>query len=383
MTTTRFAPALTTSQRCSLCLGRDRTAHERGGFFVRGGDSRSRTSHSLSQRWRTLTYGDGTFQEGVPHMQDKPTDDRILYTDWVKDIEEPLVQHEAAERAAGFTQVSNVVLRGYPELSAEVKLTYMVLSSFAYTSRKVFPGLKTLGLARDLRPETMSRHLHELQEAGLIEIMQRGRCKTNIYILKQLDPERVLIYLEQWGKSDLRTASSHSGVTCVPRQVTEGGDLRTASSPVVKEDEGTYEEDVHPLSPGGDRGEKHTAPEPSNEEKLAALRDGHDPDVLELIDEFLENAALENKSKRITPTRRIRETRELLELLAEVGEGAWLHGMRAANKACAPSLNYVKKAATSGRGSRFDEPPRSARRLDVQPEPDPDEPRVKIGWEHL
>ena len=45
---------------------------------------------------------------------------------------EPLVQYEDLEQATGFTQISNAVLRCYPELSDGEKMTYAVLKSFAY-----------------------------------------------------------------------------------------------------------------------------------------------------------------------------------------------------------------------------------------------------------
>ncbi len=119
-------------------------------------------------------------------------------------------------------------------------------------------------------------------------------------------------------------------------------------------------------------------PEPSKEDQLSELREGVDAEDLALIDEFLDNAALENKTKRITPSRRVNETRDLLALREELGAGAWGQGMRAANRACAPNLNYVKKAASSYRAERmFDAPPKhKPKRLNPTGE-------TLVGWEHL
>ena len=63
---------------------------------------------------------------------------------------EPLVQYEDLEQATGFTQISNAVLRCYPELSDGEKMTYAVLKSFAYVGPETFVGEQTLARARDV-----------------------------------------------------------------------------------------------------------------------------------------------------------------------------------------------------------------------------------------
>jgi phage replication O-like protein O len=99
-------------------------------------------------------------------------------------------------------------------------------------------------------------------------------------------------------------------------------------------------------------------PEPSKEDQLRELRNGVPTEDLSLIDEYLDNAADKNQSGIITIGRRVNETRELLKLRDDLGEGPWRYGMAAANRQRAPALNYVKKAAgswklsSSGSGTR-------------------------------
>lgn len=69
----------------------------------------------------------------------------------------------------------------------------------------------------------------------------------------------------------------------------------------------------------------------------------------ELIVAFLQNAADENGSGRITLGREVSEIRALVGLRDEIGASQWAYGMFQANGARAPNLNYVKKAAANYR----------------------------------
>ena len=91
---------------------------------------------------------------------------------------------------------------------------------------------------------------------------------------------------------------------------------------------------------------KTKAPGPLDDE-LNLLRADIPTSEIRLVDEFLELAAAEKKTGKITASRRLNETAALLELRQEIGPQRWRYGIEAANRASAPNLNYVTKAATS------------------------------------
>jgi DNA-binding MarR family transcriptional regulator len=111
---------------------------------------------------------------------------------------EPLVQYEDLEQATGFTQISNAVLRCYPELSDGEKMTYAVLKSFAYVGPETFVGEETLARARDVTVSTISRHLNRLIEVGLVRVRRRGQGKTNIWIITRIPRDKLEQYIEDW-----------------------------------------------------------------------------------------------------------------------------------------------------------------------------------------
>ncbi len=111
---------------------------------------------------------------------------------------EPLVQYEDLEQATGFTQVSNAVLRCYPELSDGEKMTYAVLKSFAYVGPETFVGQETLARARGITVSTISRHLTRLIEVGLVKVRRRGQGKTNIWIITRIPRKKLEQYINDW-----------------------------------------------------------------------------------------------------------------------------------------------------------------------------------------
>lgn len=115
-----------------------------------------------------------------------------------KPDDEPLVQYEDLEQATGFTQISNAVLRCYPELSDGEKMTYAVLKSFAYVGPETFVGEETLARARDITVSTVSRHLSRLIEVGLVRVRRRGQGKTNIWIINRIPREKLERYIDDW-----------------------------------------------------------------------------------------------------------------------------------------------------------------------------------------
>lgn len=127
---------------------------------------------------------------------------------------EPLVQYEDLEQATGFTQISNAILRCYPELSDGEKMTYAVLKSFAYVGPETFVGEETLARARAVTVSTVSRHLNRLIDVGLVKVRRRGQGKTNVWIIARIPRAKLDQYIAEWrpnlqARQNRQTKTSH------------------------------------------------------------------------------------------------------------------------------------------------------------------------------
>lgn len=151
---------------------------------------------------------------------------------------EPLVQYEDLEQATGFTQVSNAVLRCYPELSDGEKMTYIALKSFAYVSPETFVGQETLSRARNITVSTVSRHLTRLIEVGLVRVRRRGQGKTNIWIITRIPREKLEQYLNDW-RPNLTLTPKAQTKTCDSAQIKNPHNTQamTAQDPQAEEQE--------------------------------------------------------------------------------------------------------------------------------------------------
>lgn len=89
----------------------------------------------------------------------------------------------------GFTQIPNVILRD-ASLSAGARLTYAMLSSFAWQSDECWVGQKKLGELVGVKDRAIRGYLEELEDAALVSITQQGLQKPNIYTLFGADPDR-------------------------------------------------------------------------------------------------------------------------------------------------------------------------------------------------
>ncbi len=85
--------------------------------------------------------------------------------------------------AGGFTQVPNILLNT-PDLTANAKLVYAKLLSYAWNNNLVFPGQERMAEEIGSSKSTVNRSIIELEKAGWLEIQRRGQGKTNLYILK-------------------------------------------------------------------------------------------------------------------------------------------------------------------------------------------------------
>jgi hypothetical protein len=82
----------------------------------------------------------------------------------------------------GFTQVPNFILTK-SDISVGAKLSYAMLLSYAWNNNLCFPGQTKLASDMGSGERSVRRYLEELEKAGLLEIIQRGLGKTNIYRL--------------------------------------------------------------------------------------------------------------------------------------------------------------------------------------------------------
>ena len=82
----------------------------------------------------------------------------------------------------GFTQVPNFILTN-KDLSVGAKLAYAMLLKYAWTDDACYPGQQKL--ADDMGPgeRSVRTYLKELEDAGFLEVTQRGLGKTNLYSL--------------------------------------------------------------------------------------------------------------------------------------------------------------------------------------------------------
>ena len=82
----------------------------------------------------------------------------------------------------GFTQVPNFVLTN-TALSVGGKLAYAMLLKYAWGDKACFPG--QLKLAEDMGAgeRSVRTYLKELEDAGVLDVTQRGLGKTNLYKL--------------------------------------------------------------------------------------------------------------------------------------------------------------------------------------------------------
>src|SRR5580692_3596814 len=82
----------------------------------------------------------------------------------------------------GFTQVPNFILTK-SDISVGAKLAYAMLLKYAWGDDACFPGQTKLALDMGSGERSVRRYLEELEKAALLEIVQRGLGKTNLYRL--------------------------------------------------------------------------------------------------------------------------------------------------------------------------------------------------------
>jgi len=82
----------------------------------------------------------------------------------------------------GFTQVPNFILTN-KELSVGAKLYYAMLLKYARENDFCFPGQQRLAEDMGSAERSVRTYQKELEDAGFLEVTQRGLGKTNLYRL--------------------------------------------------------------------------------------------------------------------------------------------------------------------------------------------------------
>jgi hypothetical protein len=82
----------------------------------------------------------------------------------------------------GFTQVPNFILTN-GNISVGAKLAYAMLLKYAWGDDACFPGQTKLADDMGSGERSVRRYLDELEKVALLEIVQRGLGKTNLYRL--------------------------------------------------------------------------------------------------------------------------------------------------------------------------------------------------------
>lgn len=82
----------------------------------------------------------------------------------------------------GFTMVPNFILTN-KALSVGAKLLYAMILKYDWTNEGCFPGQQRLADDMGVGERSVRTYQKELEEAGFLEVTQRGLGKTNFYRL--------------------------------------------------------------------------------------------------------------------------------------------------------------------------------------------------------
>lgn len=105
---------------------------------------------------------------------------------------------------SGSAFVPNCILRD-PRLSAQARLLYSILKSYAWQDDHAIPGQKRLANEMGCSDRMVRTYLQELEDCGLIRIEQRGKMTTNKYYLT----DRINSEWKPISFSDRKPASTH------------------------------------------------------------------------------------------------------------------------------------------------------------------------------
>ena len=86
---------------------------------------------------------------------------------------------------AGFAALPYIVLRD-TRLSVGARLSYAVLLSYAWQEASCFAGQGKMAKDMGISERQLRRYLHDLHDAGYIDIRQQGLNKPNLYYIRDV-----------------------------------------------------------------------------------------------------------------------------------------------------------------------------------------------------
>ena len=128
------------------------------------------------------------------------------------------IRHRDAVDAAGYSVIYHCMTQD-PLLSDGAFRTYILLLSYAWQTKRCWPGQEVLARERGCNLRTIRRHLDELREIGLLTIERRGDKQTNLYILENIH--------DAYGKREDKNVRSTDGTKMSGRDGTKMSDLLT------------------------------------------------------------------------------------------------------------------------------------------------------------
>jgi hypothetical protein len=92
--------------------------------------------------------------------------------------------------ARGFVVLHKYILHAR-NVTAQAKILYCFLLSYAFQDEQCFPGYERLTGDTGWSENVVRKYMKELEEIGLVTVEQRGFMKTNLYHIARLESVRL------------------------------------------------------------------------------------------------------------------------------------------------------------------------------------------------
>ncbi len=103
-------------------------------------------------------------------------------------MEEKTIRFENKKQEKGFTQTPNHILLNN-KIPYQARFLFIILLRYAWNKQQCFPGQTRIAEDIGVSQRTIRNWLSDLEQHGLIEIIQRGLNKTNLYVIKDFFKE--------------------------------------------------------------------------------------------------------------------------------------------------------------------------------------------------
>jgi|SRR6266568_7820622 DNA-binding MarR family transcriptional regulator len=114
-------------------------------------------------------------------------------------LEKNTIIVQDAALKTGFVQLPNFILTD-KKLSANAKLSYALLLSYAWQKDSCFPGQQRMADDLGLSERHLRRAIKELEDSNYISVERRGLNKTNVYTILSIQ--------KRWEKYQQKKAKS-------------------------------------------------------------------------------------------------------------------------------------------------------------------------------